>query len=293
MLSILIPVFNQDIRKLVEELQASAQYISVPYEIVIFDDGSTDKSLEKLNSSLQGETHIRYVALNENIGRSRIRNQLAREATYDRLLFLDCDSRLKDAPTFLKNYMQLDDPIIYGGRIYRSEEPDAEFLLHWRYGHTYESKPASKRSSSPYRSFHSNNFLIDKEVMIRYAFDESHKGYGYEDVAYAHELKQVQLPIKHIDNEVIHYGLDTRENFLDKTDEAVQNLLQYKKKGVDLDVKLLRTYEVLQKSVPKKIMSKISDRYLQKIRRNLLSDDPSLRYYQWYKLIRLFDAATT
>ena len=52
-LSILIPVYNDNATMLVKSLSKQAQAISgLCYEIVVFDDGSTDVTSVEINKSL-------------------------------------------------------------------------------------------------------------------------------------------------------------------------------------------------------------------------------------------------
>ena len=84
---------------------------------------STDKDLQQ-KSRLVAETHenCRYFALEHNIGRASIRNFLADQSKYDKLLFLDCDTGVKDKQ-FLKKYTDAADKasVVCGGLIH----PDA------------------------------------------------------------------------------------------------------------------------------------------------------------------------
>ena len=76
MLSILIPVYNFDVRVLVEELHRQALGLSLPAEILCFDDGSAEQ-WKTLNREVALLSSVRYKEWPENLGRSRIRNALA------------------------------------------------------------------------------------------------------------------------------------------------------------------------------------------------------------------------
>jgi len=86
MISVCIPVFNADVRKLADSLIAQAGRI--PSEIILIDDGS-DAAFREMNRELK-DKGVRYFELGENIGRSRIRNRFTGHAIYKYLLFLDC-----------------------------------------------------------------------------------------------------------------------------------------------------------------------------------------------------------
>src|SRR5688572_12330280 len=94
-LSILIPIYNQDVLQLVSELLTQCRQITTRFEIILYDDASKDK-YRKRHRYLNEEPEVRYVELRENIGRAAIRNRLAQDANFNYLLFLDNDSGLPD-----------------------------------------------------------------------------------------------------------------------------------------------------------------------------------------------------
>ena len=72
--------------------------------------------------------------------------------------------------------------------------------------------------------------------------------YGYEDVLFVEDLKINKVKISHIDNQVFHLGIESSLVFLNKTKEAISNLLNISSnkilKGDNL--KLLKTYKKLK-----------------------------------------------
>ena len=103
MLSILIPVFNNKVVKLVKELHDQCVRAKIKFEILVFDDGSREK-IKQENKALNGIFGVNYLELSENIGRSRIRNKLAKTAGFPYLLYLDADSKI-NSRKFIKNYI--------------------------------------------------------------------------------------------------------------------------------------------------------------------------------------------
>ena len=117
-LSILIPTYNNVCLELVRDLQAQASILSstndFEYEILVADDGSTDKNTIEKNCEINELDNCRYIERKENIGRAAIRNFLAKEAKYLWLLFLDSDLKL-DNSDFIRNYMLSKGNVIVGG----------------------------------------------------------------------------------------------------------------------------------------------------------------------------------
>ncbi len=81
MLSILIPVYNFDIRKLVVDLHFCCTSENIKFEIICFDDGS-ERAFKEINAELKHLSNCTYTELPQNIGRSAIRNKLAQNANY-------------------------------------------------------------------------------------------------------------------------------------------------------------------------------------------------------------------
>ena len=80
MVSILIPVYNCDVVKLVNDLEFQAVKLGIPYEIVCIDDNSSE---HYHNHSLSEKENIVWAELNENKGRSIVRNLLAEKSKYE------------------------------------------------------------------------------------------------------------------------------------------------------------------------------------------------------------------
>ena len=78
MLSILIPTFNYDITALVVEVHKQSKSCNIVFEILVFDDASTDLEVRKNNASINTLENTSYTILKSNIGRSAIRNKLAK-----------------------------------------------------------------------------------------------------------------------------------------------------------------------------------------------------------------------
>ncbi len=290
MLSILIPVYNFDIRALTKELQKQLDKEEVSYEIILLDDESEEK-FKYLNREISGLKNVIYAEEKVNIGRSKIRNKLASLAKYNYLLFLDCDSGIP-GNDFVSNYLNTakKHPVINGGRIYQNQTPAMDsFALHWLYGKKREQNPAKSRNHAPNRSFQTNNFLITKELFEKIKFNEEIIGYGHEDTLFGYELAKKNVKILHIDNPVIHLGLEPNEEFLKKTREGVKNLLRIKRlngntKRLERDITLLDFYKHVEQLKLTHLIEILYKKNEHRLRRNLLSNHPSLLIFDLYKL---------
>jgi len=231
MLSILIPVYNYDIRTLLKQLAHQCGQLHLNYEI-IFLDYASDSKYQEFFQEIKKVLKIQWLSTTKNIGRSAARNSLARQANYENVLFLDCDVILPD-DHFIDRYKEYfqnkNTPVIYGSCNYPLEKPsDQNLVLNWVFGTTKANPRLKDRMKHPYETFHTVNFLVNRKILLENPFDESISKYGYEDSLWAKSLQQKNIVIDHIDNPVIHTGIHQTKQFLRKTAQAVHNLVYLK-----------------------------------------------------------------
>lgn len=248
MISVLIPVFNFDVTALAEELAQQCAESGRPWEIICLDDSSAPE-FRAVNRALVNLPGIRYEELPENVGRAAIRNRLADMASFPYLLFMDCDSAVVRAG-YIALYLAHLEPgtVLYGGRVYAPVPPgDNRYLLHWKYGREREQIPPEKRNQRPYHAFMTNNFLIPKPVFQSIRFEERIRHYGHEDTLFGMELQRRGVPVIHIDNPLEHKGLETAEVFLQKTSQAVRNLLWLHREDLPVQTRLMDFRNAVEK----------------------------------------------
>ncbi len=290
MLSICVPVYNYDICELINILNKQCQACNIPYEINVYDDFSDTKYRNK-NRSVIDLNRVNYVELSENYGRSKIRNLLAKKSKYTHLLFLDCDSQIPD-DDFIKRYLPycLGGVVVCGGRNYPERLTlGNKYRLHWLYGSQRESLSLAVRANEPNKSFMTNNFLISRDVLKNIHFNEQLLGYGHEDTLFGYELKKQNIQITHIDNPVIHKGLETSTMFLRKTNEAVVNLwkiaaLYNFTNDLVNDITLLKWYFKLKKYHMHLLVAILFKMTKPLLKYQLLSNKPDLNIFSFYKL---------
>jgi glycosyltransferase involved in cell wall biosynthesis len=117
--SIIIPAYNA-----VETIEATVRSAldskPIPHEVIVVDDGSTDKTP---SVCLSFGDKIRYVRV-ENGGVSRARNIGADIASGEWLLFLDADDLLMpDGPTLLLNATARKGASVAYGMVHERQEP--------------------------------------------------------------------------------------------------------------------------------------------------------------------------
>jgi len=290
MLSILIPIYNYKVVKLVDVLQKQCEKAKIAFEILAFDDQSKVE-FKNANGILRGYFGVNYTELSRNLGRAKIRNWLAKSARYEHLLFLDCDSKIRDK-NFIKTYAALIDKydVVSGGRGYSPKPPRAYTKkLHWLYGTKKETQNAAIRNKYPIKYFHSNNFLVKRNVILDVPFLEEVKGYGYEDLHLAKAIIKKGYKLQHVDNQIEHLGLEKNKVFLEKTRNAINNLLVLKYTGQEIPTNLENLAVKLQDWGFHQEFIKFYQKRSQIIEKNLLSKEPRLLNLDFYKLNYYFE----
>lgn len=285
MISILIPTYNYDVFPLVENLYNQCKKADILFEIVVFDDASQNHFNNPRINELENSS---FKVLDKNIGRSAIRNLLAKTAKYEWLLFLDADV-IPMHDQLINNYLKeihSGEKIIYGGIRYQEERPSDNQLLRWVYGNKREAITASERAKEEHLSFLTLNFLIHKTVFDAVKFNEEIPNLRNEDLLFSYDLQQAKVAIKHIDNPVYHLGIETSEIFIRKTEEGVisflflwnNNLLPYHYTPFG------KAFTLINKLKIRKIIAFFFSMIKSAMLKNLNSTKPSMFVYDLYRL---------
>lgn len=287
MISICIPVYNTDIRTLAALLSKMADNLTIPWEIRVLDDGSKEE-YKLLNRSIQQPGKVIYEELPVNTGRSAIRNKLAQKAQFPFILFLDADSMPVDN-LFLQIYadMATRADVVCGGTFYDENPPETDHMLRWIYGRKREMVALSVRKKKGF-AITANNFMIRRDLLIRIPFRESIRHYGHEDTVLGYDLVQAGYPPVHIHNPVWHLGLEPSGEYLAKTRNAIENLVEISDKIVN-DARFLNDSGLLR------LRKKVKDLRLVRIcslifrilepllRRHLTGPAPTLLLFDLYR----------
>ncbi|MCQ2066251.1 MAG: glycosyltransferase [Bacteroidaceae bacterium] len=285
-LSILIPAYNWDCSQLISDLHAQGEALGIEYEIIVADDHSgNDDTLQAISRTAQALERCRLIALGQNIGRSAIRNLLADNAVYDKLLFMDCDAEVC-SDTFLKDYLTAaaKADVVCGSERHPDKLPCPGVELRWKYERKADTRrSAGHRSRTPYARFSSFAFLISRELFQSIRFDTSFIGYGYEDVVFGMELERHGVSVLHIDNPLFKPEADDNATFLAKTEESMRTLLAHKEL-IGGGSSLLTHYSRIERLHLTFLLGMLSP-FMPLIRRNLLGHHPSLVLFSLYKLL--------
>jgi len=288
MLSVLIPTYNFACYRLVADLQIQLEATDLAYEIIVADDGSKDQVSVIANLKINELPGCRYIRRTENVGRAAIRNFLVQESKGDWLLFMDSDAEIEDDhyirryQILLKEHPEAD--IIAGGLRHPQHCPNPYCTLRYHYEKAADRhRGAIERNQQPFEKFTTFNVAFRREVFDRCRFDESCKQYGYEDTLLGYELEEAGFKILHVDNPILHIGLESNEVFLNKIGVSINTLksLGPKMKGRTRLQQTVARIEQCHMTWAVRLGFALFRPYLH---RNLISPKPNLKYFALYKL---------
>lgn len=284
MISILIPIYNYNIENLILRLEAQLSKIDIKYEIICCDDCST----ERYNYEFDNKEQVSFLRNSSNLGRTETRQKLAKKAQFEWLLFLDADV-LPSNDLFIKNYLDVlrneNFELCFGGFSYELNPPTIDYILRWKYGHAKESIRANQRELEPYKTIISANILVKKGVFLKINANFLGNYYGYDNL-FSIQLKKHKVAVLHIDNPVLHLGLETGALYLRKKELAAETIFRaYNTNKInESDNKLLKTYLLLKRLSLTLIVSFIFKKVKNKLRHNLLGANPNIFLLNSYRL---------
>lgn len=106
-LSVVVPLFNEEesVRALVEQINGVLERLGRKYEIVLVDDGSTDKTLDILADLARNMPFLRVVSFRRNYGQTPAMTAGIEHARGEVIVTMDGDLQNdpRDIPTFLEH----------------------------------------------------------------------------------------------------------------------------------------------------------------------------------------------
>lgn len=284
MISVCIPVYNNDVTKLVAALLSQIDSTQIQCEILLFDDGSDDRYV-LANQPLTNKEGVICFDAGKNLGRIEARKALAARARFDWLLFMDSDSRIIKSDFLISYLNKLNETvdIVVGGRVYPNEKPDTcHKILHWKYGRCREK-------TDDRLIFMTNNFCIRKSIFNQIHFPKTLQGYGHEDTWMGIQLKQLGSRMVFIANPVLHAGIEDATTFISKSEQALHNVaaleLLVPQKDLERFIKLYYYYRLQQRWHLSWFLILLEELFHSFILKNLTSCYPHLWLFDFYRLV--------
>lgn len=285
--------------------------ISLGFEIIFADDGSADATARQRNAIIAQLPYCQYIERPKNVGRSAIRNFLAHTAHYSHLIFLDGDVAIKRG-NFVQTYLahRNDADVIIGtlhfsrmqvacdtaediiGHTKRAKEETKKTTepmlyddnLKYRYEQQFLAKhPVKKRMQQPYASFRTTNFMVRRDLLLAYPFDETFHEYGYEDTLFGKQLKEHGATLIHLDNAATIADYEDNATFVAKTEESLRTLAAHAHQLQGYST-LLHTANKLKCLHLQSLIAFVFKLFKGLLHKNLCSNSPSVFLFNVYKL---------
>ena len=285
--------------------------ISLGFEIIFADDGSADATARQRNAIIAQLPYCQYIERPKNVGRSAIRNFLAHTAHYSHLIFLDGDVAIKRG-NFVQTYLahRNDADVIIGtlhfsrmqvacdtaediiGHTKRAKEETKKTTepmlyddnLKYRYEQQFLAKhPVKKRMQQPYASFRTTNFMVRRDLLLAYPFDETFHEYGYEDTLFGKQLKEHGATLIHLDNAATIADYEDNATFVAKTEESLRTLAAHAHQLQGYST-LLHTAYKLECLHLQPLIAFVFELFKGLLHKNLCSNSPSVFLFNVYKL---------
>ena len=104
--SVIVPCYNEqdNVQNCVDQISKVLWAALVPHEILVVNDGSTDKTLGRAHSLLKSNSLVRVIDLGENCGKATALREGVRRAKGDTVAFFDADLQYspKDLVTMIR-----------------------------------------------------------------------------------------------------------------------------------------------------------------------------------------------
>lgn len=129
LLTVVVPCYNEEenVRDFYDEFMKTTDYFKnkdVDYEILFVDDGSTDKTVEKVKELINEDNKVRLVSFSRNFGKEAGIYAGLQKSKGDYVVFLDAD--LQDPPSLLPSmfsYIEEGYDSVATRRVSRKGEP--------------------------------------------------------------------------------------------------------------------------------------------------------------------------
>ena len=263
--------------------------LSLPIELLIYDDASNHKKIITNLRALTTNDNVTLIENQINVGRHQARLNLAHQAQYDWLLFLDADVMLCGLD-FIQKYISKieaqEADVIFGGIRYAHNQPEQPYKLHWIYGKHREERLLQQRMENPVLSLVSANIAIKKSFFLIMSTMQSMPVYGRDELLLNTLIRKHHAKVCHINNPIEHLGLEKATVFLSKQLMAVKALSwQYiNTQDIDKDRALVSFYIKLKAFRIHKLYARMLKPFLRLFKANLLGKFPNLRLLDAYKL---------
>lgn len=276
-ISIIIPVFNKE-KQIANTIKSVLSQSESDFEVLLIDDGSTDKSADIIKQFLIRDSRLKYF-YKPNGGVSSARNYGLSIATGEYITFLDADDAweenfLEEMRIFIGN-----SEVCYCGHYYYYGMVRKPAKIKYKTGNILVDY--IKNVTTP----HTNSWLIKKEYIQKYQMKFPESISWGEDMSFFIKVlthcKEVKTPKKRL----TRYYKGVEDSLSKQDPEKIYYDLVWMNRSIEYIESNLEDKETVNKSKQAFISYRIPAAIVYRL--NMLIDDDnfniSLEYYQKYK----------
>lgn len=200
--TIIIPTYNRaDILQECLERLLDQDFIKSEYEIIVVDDGSTDKTKQVVEGEIKNSSvEIRYL-YQKNQGQGIARNYALRYAKGKVVILIGDDilvlpDFVKQHLTFHRKYPQKNSSVL--GFVGWDPRLDVTPFMDWLTngssvlgkfgGHQFAFEKLEGKKKADFNFFYTSNISIKTELLKKHPFDSRFSSYGWEDIELGYRL---------------------------------------------------------------------------------------------------------
>lgn len=199
-LTVIIPVYNSS-ETIYRALNSIIEQTVSPKEIIIIDDKSIDKTINKVNKYIeeyQGNIHIQLIELDINSGPAKARNTGWNKANTDYIAFLDSDDSWHPQKLEIQyGFMKKNKDLKLSGhlmKLSKNELPKIKNINFNKYTYKYISK---KMQLSKNYFTTTSNIMIKNDIQLRFKEDMRYAedNYLWIQICYQYKIALLLYPL--------------------------------------------------------------------------------------------------
>lgn len=240
--SIIIPTYNRH-KILKKTIKALLDQTTKPFEIIVVDDGSTDKT-HKTVQEIQKKAKTKIIYLKQkNKGQGSARNLGIKSAEGKIIVFIGDDIIVK--PNFIEQHISTHQkypeknaaclgfitwhPSLKITPLMKWLESSSSILGRFG-GHQFAYDKLENKKEADYNFFYTSNISLKKEMLQKEKFDQEFGHYGWEDIELGHRLTKKENLKIYYNKKAIGYhhhkinlnDLKTRMQLIGKSAHIIQ-----------------------------------------------------------------------
>ncbi len=176
LISVSMPAYNAEIY-IAESIESVLNQDYRHFELLICDDGSTDRTLEIIRAYEKKDPRIKVFSMDENVGLASVRNFISRKAQGKYVALLDSDD-LSTPDRFDEQVKVLESGVcdVCASEYYSLDMSNGKK----RARHRYESDADLKALLTIYNPICNSTTMMSRELMLKFPYRDNLKG-GPED----------------------------------------------------------------------------------------------------------------